>query len=122
MHDFFEYHGIDILAKHIKKKPVSYVALFDNCVYDFPPDEPEPDVEQVRSHLGADDNNESVDDDEEAEHSQEGEPEPQEDVDFLVDNVEGQQAQRVVLLHLAGRPELVEGALGHSGEHVDQGV
>ena len=70
MHDFFEYHGIDILAwkvkknllviewsllllileygetltKHIKKEPVSYIALFDNCVYDFPSYKPEPNV------------------------------------------------------------------------------
>ena len=41
------------------------------------------------------------------------EPEPEEDVDLLVDDVEGEHAQRVQLLHRTRRTELVELALGH---------
>ncbi len=43
----------------------------------------------------------------EAEH-----PEPEEDVDLLVEDVEGKDAESVVLLQLPGGPELVESALG----------
>jgi hypothetical protein len=43
----------------------------------------------------------------EAEH-----PEPEEDVDLLVEDVEWEDAQRVVLLQLTRGPELVESALG----------
>ena len=38
-------------------------------------------------------------------------PKPKEDVDFLVDDVERKQAERVVLLNFPGRPKLVERAL-----------
>ena len=41
------------------------------------------------------------------------EPEPEEDVDLLVDDVEGEHADPIELLDGAGRTELVEGALGH---------
>ena len=39
-------------------------------------------------------------------------PEPEEDVDLLVKDVERQDAERVVLLQLPRAPELVESALG----------
>ena len=38
-------------------------------------------------------------------------PKPKEDVDFLVDDVERKQTERVVLLNFPGRPKLVERAL-----------
>ena len=41
------------------------------------------------------------------------EPEPEEHVYLLVDDVEGQHAQRIQLLDRAGATELVELALGH---------
>ena len=41
-------------------------------------------------------------------------PKPKEDVDFLVDDVERKEAERVVLLNLPGRPKLVERALKSS--------
>ena len=56
------------LTKHVEKEPVSNVALFDNGVYDLSPDEPEPDVEEIGPHLGADDNNEPVHDHQKAKH------------------------------------------------------
>jgi len=48
----------------------------------------------------------------------EHEPEPQDRVDLLVDDVERHHAHGVVRLHGAGRTELVEVALGHLGEHL----
>ena len=44
-------------------------------------------------------------------------PKPQEDVDFLVDDVEREQAEGVVLLNLPGRPKFVEGALNVHRDH-----
>ena len=49
---------------------------------------------------------------------QDDEPEPEEDVDLLVDDVEREDAETVKLLHRPGRTKLVECALGHL-EHVN---
>ena len=56
------------------------------------------------------------------EQADKDEPEPEKDVDLLVDDVEGEDAEAVVLLHGAGGAELVERALGHLGEHPGGGV
>ena len=50
------------------------------------------------------------------------EPEPEEDEDLLVDDVEGEDAEAVVPGHGARGPVHVEGALGHLGEHHVHGV
>ena len=110
------------LTEHVKEEPVSDVALLHDRVDHLSPDEPEPDVQEVCAHLRADDNDDPVDDDEEAKDGERDEPEPEEDVDLLVDDVEGQDAEGVVLLHLAGGSELVEGALCHPRKDVDHGV
>jgi hypothetical protein len=47
---------------------------------------------------------------------------PDEDVDLLVDDVQGQDAEAVLLLDRAGGTVLEEGALGHLGEHLGHGV
>ena len=47
---------------------------------------------------------------------QDDEPEPEHDVDLLVDDVEGEDAHGVVSLNCAGGTILVEGALGDSIE------
>ena len=57
-----------------------------------------------------------VDDDHAGEGAEGEHPEPEEDVDLLVEDVEGQDAERVVFLQLAARPELVEGALRQPGQ------
>ena len=50
------------------------------------------------------------------------EPEPEEDVDLLVDDVDRQDAQPVVVHDRSRRPVLVEGALGHLGEDLGHRV
>ena len=60
MHDFFEDHRVHILTQHVEEEPVSHVRLLDDGVDDFPPDESEPDVEQVGTHLGADNDDQPV--------------------------------------------------------------
>ena len=44
------------------------------------------------------------------------EPEPQEDVDLLVDDVDGENAEAVEVLDGSRRTKPLEGALGHLGE------
>ena len=77
---------------------------------------PEPDPEDVSSDVGAEDDDEPVEDHEEGEEAEHQEPEPDEDVDLLVDDVEREDAQHVVVLDVAGCPVLVERALRHSKE------
>ena len=61
------------------------------------------------------DGEEPVDEPDTGDRGQEDEPEVEEDVDLLIDDVEGQHAQAVMPLSGATRPELVEAALGHLG-------
>lgn len=49
-------------------------------------------------------------------------PEPNEDVRLLVDNIQGQDAERVVLLNSARGSVLVKDALGHPREDVDHRI
>lgn len=53
---------------------------------------------------------------------QDDKPEPQEDVDLLIEDIERQHAERVQLLYRAGGTELVEGALGHARKYLDHRV
>ena len=46
------------------------------------------------------------------------EPEPEHDVDLLVDDVKGKDAHGVLSLNRAGGTILVEGALGDPGEKI----
>ena len=48
--------------------------------------------------------------------SQENEPEPQEDVDLLVDDVDGEDAEAVKHLDSPSGTEPLEGAFGHLGK------
>ena len=110
------------MAEHVEKEPVAHFGLADDGVDDFAVDEPEADVEQVGPHARRQDDDEPVEEDEGCEEAEDEEPEPEEDVDLLVDDVQRQDAEGVVLLHLAGRAELVESALGHAREDVDHRV
>ena len=103
MHDFFEDHGVHVLTQHVEQEPVTHVGLLDDGVDDFPPDESEPDVEQVGTHLGADDDDQPVQYYQGTQHCQQNEPaahdmtrqlrlglsspEPKKNVDLLVNNI-----------------------------------
>ncbi|GFS31011.1 putative secreted protein [Trichonephila inaurata madagascariensis] len=50
------------------------------------------------------------------------EPEPQEDVNLLVDDIERHDAQGVVSLQVGGRSILLEAALGYPGEDPNHGI
>ena len=77
-------------------------------------DKTEPDVQQVCPHPGADDYHEPVDDDQGGQDPQQQEPEPEEDVDLLVEDVDRQDAEGVVLLKFPRRAKFVKCALCQS--------
>ena len=78
-------------------------------------DGPDPELE-------AGDDGHPVEDGHGGDHGENDEPEPEKDEDLLVDDVEGEDAEAVVPGDGAGGPVLVEGALGHLGEHHVHGV
>ena len=59
-------------------------------------------------------NQHSVDEDGSGNDGQEDEPEPEEDVNLLVDNVQWENAESIVFLHITRGTISVEGTLGHS--------
>ena len=73
-------------------------------------DGPDPELE-------AGDDGHPVEDGHGGDHGENDEPEPEKDEDLLVDDVEGKDAEAVVLGHGARGTVHVEGALGHLREH-----
>ena len=122
MDDLLEDHGVHVLPEHVQQEPVAHLGLLDYYVDALLLDEPEADVEEVGPHPRGDDDDEAVEDHHSGQHCQQQEVEPQEDVDLLIDNVDGQDAEGVVALNVSGRTKLVEGALGHPREDVDDRV
>ena len=68
-------------------------------------------LEEVGAEWGWDAESKSVDDNEGSEGAEDEHPEPEEDVDLLVEDVDRQDAERVVLLQLPGGAKLVKSAL-----------
>lgn len=98
MHHFFENNWVNILAEHVQQKPVTHLGLLYDDINALFLDESEPNEQQVSSHSRREYDEHSVDADHEGKAEQEDQPEPQEDVDFLVDNVEGKDTHRVMFL------------------------
>ena len=55
VHNLLEDHRVNVLAQHVEEEPVADEGLLDDGVDDLPSYQPEADVEEVRSHLGAQD-------------------------------------------------------------------
>ena len=122
MNHLLEDDGVNVLAKHIQQEPVTHLGLLDDDVDALLLDQAEPDVEEVCPHPGREDDHGPVDAHQRGEEHEQDHPEPEKDVDLLIDNVDGQDAERVVLFNLAGRTKFVEGALCHARKDVDHGV
>ena len=65
---------------------------------------------------------EVVDDVKDGEDGEDDEPEPEEDIDLLVEDVDGQDALSVMSLNVATGTILVKCTLGHPGKHSGHGV
>ncbi|GFY65708.1 hypothetical protein TNIN_436471 [Trichonephila inaurata madagascariensis] len=65
---------------------------------------------------GEEDDETSVNQGQTGQHRKDDEPEPEEDVDFLVDDVDGQDTHGIVTLHITGGTISVEGTFGKTWE------
>jgi len=63
-----------------------------------------------------------VDEGEKGDNAQDEQPEPEEHVDFLIDDVHGQDTEGIMGLQGSRRTKFLEGALGHSWEYSSHGV
>ena len=122
MDDLLEDHRVDVLAKHVEQEPVTHLGLLDDDIDALLLDEPEPYEQEVGAHPRRDDDHQPVQHNQGSEEREHKEVEPQEDVDLLIDNVDGQDTECIVTLDVARGTELVEGALGHAGKDVDDRV
>jgi len=59
---------------------------------------------------------------EKREDGDQNEPEPQEKVDFFIDDVQRQDTQSIKPLHCSTRTELVESAFGHLWKNAGHGI
>lgn len=75
MHDFFEYHRVNVLSKHVEQEPVPDIGLFDDGIDDFSTDESESDVEKIGTHFRADNDDKPVKNNQCTQHSEENKPE-----------------------------------------------
>lgn len=117
-----KYNRINVLAQHVEQEPVAHLAPTHQQVNGVLSHEPEAHAQQVHAHARREYDYDPVNDRHERQASEDDEPEPEEHVDLLVDDVEGQDADGVVALDFAGDAVFVEGALGHSREDEDHGV
>ena len=122
VHHLLEDDGVNVLAQHVEQEPVAHLGLLDDDVDALLFDQSEPDEEQVGTHARGKHNHGPVDHHEHREQEEQEHPEPKEDVDLLIDNVQGQDAHGIVLFNFTGGSKLVEGALCHAGKDVDHGV
>ena len=122
VYDLLEDHRVHVLPEHVEEEPVAHLGLLDDDVDALLLYEPESDVEQIGPHPGRDYDDDAVKDDHGCEAAQDQEPEPEEDVDLLIDDIDGQDAEGIVALNVSRRAKLVEGAFGHAREYVDDRV
>ena len=83
VHHLLEYHGVDVLAEHVEEEPVADEGLLHDGVDHFSPYQSEADVEEVRSHLRAQDDDEPIQDDQRAQKRQQDEPEEEKRMNFM---------------------------------------
>ena len=122
VHDLLEDDGVDILPEHVEQEPIAHFGLLYDHVDALLLHESKANVEQVGPHPRREHDQRPIEDHQGREEEEQQHPEPEKDVDFFIDNVQGQDTHGVVFLDLARRAELVKRAFGHPGEDVDHGV
>lgn len=113
---------VHVRRENIEYPPVAEVDLAADTLTGLDRQQPRRQVQQSRSYPRHEDDHRSVQQQDNEHHGQQQEPEPEEDVRLLVDDVLRQNAEGVVLLYRTGATVLVEDALGDAREHVDHGV
>jgi len=122
VHDVTENHRIYILAKHVEEEPVTHFGISYNCPDIVRTNKSKTHPKEINPHPGTHDDDDPVQDTTEGKYPQNEEPEPEEDVYLLVDDIQRKDAHGIVTLHLAGDTVLVESAFCHSGKDVDHWI
>ena len=121
--------NIKILANQLQKEPISNLfkprqawrvqdgfdirSLARSSTMDGDQEHP-----QVWSQQGK----KPVDQENSGDNGNKDQPEPDEDKDLFVDDVQGENAESILLFNGSGRTILVEGTFGHLGEHLGHGI
>lgn len=74
------------------------------------------------SKVREEDDGHSVDQDDSGNNGNQNKPEPEEDVNLLIDDVEGKNTEGIMLLDISWRPISMESTLCHPGKDFDHGV
>lgn len=112
------HHPVDVTTEVVEEHPVTDLALVnDHIKVTLVWEEPSTELEQTEPHARRDHCEDSVDEGEYGEHSQDDEPEPQEGVDLLIDDIQSKHTQGIMLLNGTRWTIAVECALGDFGEN-----
>ena len=117
-----KYYRVHVLPEHVEQEPVAHLALLHYQIQVFFAYQPVPEAQEVDAHSRRQYDDRAIYERPGRQETQDYQPEPQEDVDLLVDHVQWQNANGVVTLDLPGDAVLVKRALGHPGEDEDHGV
>ena len=121
-HELFENEGVNIFAQLVQNEPISQSTSTTNRL-DFAHDrQAGPTFQKHFSESRRHQDNESVNHLHSRYHRQNDEPKPEENVDFLVDDVQRQDTQPIELLHGTRGTEFVESTFGHFGEDASHGI
>lgn len=122
MNDVTVNEHVNVLSEHVQKKPVAHFRAAHNDLHRFPFDEAETHSQQVDAQPRWEDDQCPIDDSNGGKNGEYQEPEPEEDVDLLVDHVQGQDTDGIMSLYFATHSIFVECALGHPREDVGERV
>ena len=121
-HELFENERVNIFAQLVQNEPISQSTSTTNrfdCVHGR---QARPTFEKHFSKSGRHQDNESVNHLHSRDHCQNDEPKPEENVDFLVDDVQRQDTQPIELLNGTRRTKFVESTFGHFGKNASHGI
>ena len=112
---------VHVLGEKVEEEPVADAAVLQHLLDLLWIGDAAVGVGGDDAHARVEDGQGAVDEGEGAGDGEEVEPEPEEDVHLLVDDVDRQNAHRIVALHVTGGTVSVECTLGQAGEHFDLG-
>jgi len=122
MDNFLENHRVNVLAQHVQQEKVPHLGLLDDYVDALLLDQPEPDVQKVGPYSWREDNEDSVNHNQEGQNAKKKKPEPNEDVDFLINYIYWQYTHGIMLLNFPTGTKLVKCTFGHPGENINHWI
>lgn len=114
--ELLEDERIDVLAELVEQEPIAEAGFTADALDLVHGRQARSSPKEDLAESGRKHDDEAVDDLDAGDDAHDDEPEPQEDVNLFVNDVQGQDAQTVELLDRTGRTEFVERALGDFGK------